>query len=362
MTADCCAPEGNLYDLVILGSGSMAFAAALAAQEMGKTAVMTEERTIGGTCVNRGCLPSKNLIEAAKLVFDARNPRYPGLETCGSGLKVDFRALIAQKDEVIRVYREKKYDSLVGGQVALEAGKVRFLDARTVEVGSKQLTGERFLIATGSRPTIPEIPGLVDVPYLTSDLLTHGEEAELKTLPASLLIVGGGYVALELGQMFARFGSEVTVLDRNPQLLAHGYEPQRRSILFERKEPELSPMFAWARAGACSERSVCSSRPAAGPTPTGSVLRQPALPSLHMARSKSMRAYEPACRIFSRPATSSDGYTKARWRLPSAPGRARLPRTTRSTAMTCGPLTAGSFRAPFSPTRRSASSASPKRR
>ena len=158
MTADCCAPrrQGNHYDLVILGSGSTAFAAALTAQEMGKTAVMVEERTIGGTCVNRGCLPSKNLIEAAKLVFDARNPRYPGLETCGLGLKVDFGALIAQKDELIRVYREKKYDSLVGGQFGIEEGHARFLDAYTVEVSGKHLTGERFLIATGSRPVIPE--------------------------------------------------------------------------------------------------------------------------------------------------------------------------------------------------------------
>ena len=228
MTADCCAPapKGDHYDLVILGSGSTAFAAALAAQEKGKTAVMTEERVIGGTCVNRGCLPSKNLIEAAKLVFDARNPRYPGLETCGPGLKVNFRELIAQKDEVIRVYRAKKYDSLVGGQFSIEDGHARFLDARTVEVGGKRLTGERFVIATGSRPVIPDIPGLDRVPYLTSDLLTHGEAMELTELPASLLIVGGGYIALELGQMFARFGTEVTILDRNAQLLAHGYEPE----------------------------------------------------------------------------------------------------------------------------------------
>jgi len=75
----------DTYDLVILGSGSTAFAAALAAQELGKTAVMTENRTIGGTCVNRGCLPSKNLIEAAKLVHDARTPRYPGLAPCAKG-------------------------------------------------------------------------------------------------------------------------------------------------------------------------------------------------------------------------------------------------------------------------------------
>lgn len=85
------------FDLVILGSGSTAFAAALAAQEMGKTAVMTEERVVGGTCVNRGCLPSKNLIEAARLLHDARNPRYPGLTPASVG--VDFAALIVQKDD-----------------------------------------------------------------------------------------------------------------------------------------------------------------------------------------------------------------------------------------------------------------------
>src|SRR5881397_342554 len=102
------------FDLPILGAGSTAFAAALTAQELSKTAAMTEERTIGGTCVNRGCLPSKNLIEAAKLLHDAKNPRYPGLAPSALGL--DFKALIAQKDEVIHGYRKKKYESLVGGQ------------------------------------------------------------------------------------------------------------------------------------------------------------------------------------------------------------------------------------------------------
>src|SRR6266566_874847 len=102
-------PDGiGRYDLVVLGAGSMAFAAALRARELGKTAVMTESRAIGGTCVNRGCLPSKNLIEAAKLIFEARHPRYPGL-TANGGLQVDFAALIGQKDEVIRLYRDKKY-------------------------------------------------------------------------------------------------------------------------------------------------------------------------------------------------------------------------------------------------------------
>jgi len=211
-------------DLLILGSGSTAFAAALTAQELGKTAVMIEQRTVGGTCVNRGCLPSKNLIEAAKLVHEARHPRYPGLHPCA--MTLDFATLIAQKDAIIDDYRSKKYESLVGGQFRIEMGSVRFLDAHTVEVDGKQLSGEKILIATGSRPTIPDIAGLAEVPYLTSDLLTSDEPMELKELPQSLLIVGGGYIALELGQMFHRFGTQVTLLERSAELLTHGYEPE----------------------------------------------------------------------------------------------------------------------------------------
>ena len=213
------------FDLVILGSGSTAFAAALRAQELGKTVVMTEERTVGGTCVNRGCLPSKNLIEAAKLLHDARNPRYPGLSPTDPTL--DFARLIAQKDEVIQSYRKKKYESLVGGRIRIESGHARFVDPHAVEVGGKRLEGAAILIATGARPVQPKgVDGLADVPYLTSDLLTSGEAGELMELPAALLVLGGGYIALELGQMFRRFGSDVTILERGEQILSRGYEPE----------------------------------------------------------------------------------------------------------------------------------------
>lgn len=213
------------FDLVILGSGSTAFAAALRAQEAGKTAVMTEARVLGGTCVNRGCLPSKNLIEAARLLHQARNPRYPGL--VGASLGFNFTELIAQKDAVVEGYRHKKYESLLGGTFRIEPGHARFVDPHTVELsGGKRLAGEAVLIATGSRPSIPPIAGLSEVPYLTSDLLAAGESMELKNLPRSLLIVGAGYVALELGQMFSRFGTEVTLVERSGVPLAHGYEPE----------------------------------------------------------------------------------------------------------------------------------------
>jgi mercuric reductase len=217
------------YDLVILGSGSTAFAAAISATELGKTAVMTEARTVGGTCVNRGCLPSKNLIEAAKLLHDARHPRYPGL--AGRELGLDFRHLVAQKDELIASYREKKYLSIFdeGHAVPIVPGRARIIDAHTVAVegpnGTRRLYGEKILVALGSAPLIPDIPGLREVPYLTSDLLTSGEDLELTELPPSLVVIGGGYIAVELGQMFSRFGSTVTILERGERLLS-AYEPE----------------------------------------------------------------------------------------------------------------------------------------
>lgn len=228
------APKG--FNLVILGSGSTAFAAALRAQELGKTSVMTEERVLGGTCVNRGCLPSKNLIEAAKLVHDASYPRYPGLAPAALG--IHFGALVEQKDEVVAEYREKKYRSLLGVQFDVVRGHAEFVDPHTVQVGGKRLVGDKVLIATGSRPVLPDIDGLADVPYLTSDLLSSSEAVELKELPRSLLIVGGGYVALELGQMFRRFGSEVTLLERSEGILARGYEPEVGPTLADALEAE----------------------------------------------------------------------------------------------------------------------------
>lgn len=216
------------FDLVILGSGSTAFAAAIRAASLGRTAAMTESRALGGTCVNRGCLPSKNLIEAARIVWESRNPRYPGLARAEVG--IDFTELVRQKDAVIDEYRGRKYQSIVDDaeKIAVFEGYAQFVDDHAVAVGGRILEGERFLVATGTRPDVPPIAGLDQVAFLTSDLLTWGEDQELKELPRSLVIVGSGYVALELGQMFHRFGVEVTVLARSERLLP-------------REEPEVGP-------------------------------------------------------------------------------------------------------------------------
>ncbi|HUF52966.1 MAG TPA: mercury(II) reductase [Dehalococcoidia bacterium] len=220
------------YDLVILGSGSTAFAAALRAAELGKTAVMTENRTIGGTCVNRGCLPSKNLIEAARIVWEARHPGYPGLEPCD--MDFNFAALVRQKDEIVHDYRDKKYSSIVDAadNIEIAMGTASFVGPHEVAVDGTVLEGSQVLIATGTRPAIPDIEGLGDVPYLTSDLLSAGERDELTELPRSLIIIGGGYIALELGQMFHRFGTSVTILERSEKVLKE-YEPEVSSAIME---------------------------------------------------------------------------------------------------------------------------------
>ncbi len=213
------------FDLVILGSGSTAFAAALKAAELGKSAVMTESRTVGGTCLNRGCLPSKNLIEAARIYWEAQHPRFPGLG--GKPLDLDFKALIAGKDEVIRDYRAKKYESILSDsdKISIVQGHAVLVDPHTVQVDGRTLRGAQILIATGSRPAILQITGLDQLPYLTSDLLTSGEPMELTEQPHSLVVIGGGYIALELAQMFQRFGTTVTLLQRSDRILS-AYEPE----------------------------------------------------------------------------------------------------------------------------------------
>src|SRR5437667_2308996 len=137
------ANDDTRYDLVILGSGSTAFAAALKAAELGKSAVMTEARTLGGTCVNRGCLPSKNLIEAARIVWEARHPRYPGLRP--ATIEVDFKELVRQKDEVVHGYRDRKYNSIVedAERITVYDGHAAFVSDRTVSVDGRVLEGEQ---------------------------------------------------------------------------------------------------------------------------------------------------------------------------------------------------------------------------
>ena len=209
---------GSSYDLAIVGSGGGAFAAAIAARRRGLRVAMIERTTIGGTCVNVGCIPSKALLAAAEARHRARVNRFPGISTQGGA--VDFSALIAGKREIVEGMRQRKYLDLAD-EYAIELldGDARFVDGPGLDVDGRRVQAAHYLLATGSEPYVPDIPGLRDGSYLTSTTAM-----ELDHLPTSMIVLGGGYVALEQAQLFAHLGARVTVLGRSR--LARREEPE----------------------------------------------------------------------------------------------------------------------------------------
>ena len=200
--------------IVIVGSGSTAFAAALRAQAKGARPVMIERSILGGTCINWGCIPSKTLIHGALFRHQAELGGRLGLGTRSGA--IEFPVLDAHKFAVVHELRQTKYLNVlkkVPGLTLLKGNAV-FLRPDTIQVGETILKGDRFLIATGGFPRVPAIAGLDQVHYLTSK-----SALLLKTLPDSLIIIGGGVIALELGQMFLRLGVPVTVLEHGDRIL-----------------------------------------------------------------------------------------------------------------------------------------------
>lgn len=219
--ADCCSTENGAgqpdgLHLVIVGGGSAAFAATTKAVELGASRVtlVNDGLPIGGTCVNVGCVPSKTLIRAAETVHRASATSFKGIEV--NGRVTDYKAVIQQKRDLVEELRQAKYVDVVSDfeQVRIISGRARFVDDRTIEVNGEEITGDRVLIATGTRPFIPPIPGLSESGYLTNDTLF-----ELEEQPESLLVLGGRYIALECAQMMARFGTKVTILQRSDRIL-----------------------------------------------------------------------------------------------------------------------------------------------
>ena len=206
------------YDLAIIGSGGGAFSAAIAASDRGLSAVMVERGTVGGTCVNVGCIPSKALLAAAETSHRAAQTRFPGIAT--EAHPVDFAALVAGKDEIVESLRREKYLDLADTYgIELLVGDARFTAGPALHVGDRRIDAAHYLIASGAEPNVPDVPGLADSGYLTSTTAM-----ELDHLPASMLVIGGGYVALEQAQLFAHLGTEVTMLVRSR--LARGEEPE----------------------------------------------------------------------------------------------------------------------------------------
>ena len=201
------------YDLAIVGSGGAAFAAAIKARDCGARVVMVERGTLGGTCVNIGCVPSKTLLRGSELYHQAAHHPFVGLETSAGA--VDMGAFVGQKDELIQRLRQEKYVDLIREyDWELVRGEARFEDARTLRVGDRAIRAGKVIVATGARPAVPPIPGLDGVEYLTST-----SALDLTRVPAHLIVIGSGYIALELGSVFRRLGSRVTLLQRGPRVL-----------------------------------------------------------------------------------------------------------------------------------------------
>ncbi|OJU98648.1 MAG: mercury(II) reductase [Verrucomicrobia bacterium 61-8] len=201
--------------LVVIGGGSAAFAATTRAADRGwRVTLVNDGLPIGGTCVNVGCVPSKALIRAAEAHHRARSHPFAGIAS--SSKVTDFGAITAQTNALVELLRQEKYLDVVKDMPGVEIvkGRARLRNRREIEVGGRILQADRVLIATGARPRLPEVPGLAQVGYLTTDTVFQLREA-----PDSILVLGGRYIALECAQMFARLGVKTTVLQRSERIL-----------------------------------------------------------------------------------------------------------------------------------------------
>ncbi|MEO8222810.1 MAG: mercury(II) reductase [Specibacter sp.] len=236
------------YDLAIIGSGGGAFAAAIRATNLGKRVLMVERGTVGGTCVNTGCIPSKALLAAAEVRHVAMDApgRFAGIST--SAAPVEMAELIEAKRLLVETMRAEKYVDLAadyGWEIrhgtAVFTGKPSepFLEITGPDGSSTRVSAEHYLVATGSAPWIPPVQGLADVEYLTST-----SAMELDELPHSMLVLGGGYVALEQAQLFARLGTRVTMIVRSR--LASTEEPEAAHALMGVFADEGIRVVPWA--------------------------------------------------------------------------------------------------------------------
>jgi len=201
------------YDAVIVGSGQGGNPLAFGLADLGWTVALIEEKYLGGTCINVGCTPTKTMVHRAQMAHYARNAARWGVRA--SDVSVDLAKIVAQKDEVVLSFRggrQRRVDERKN--LHLYRGHARFTGPHQLRVGEEMVESERIFINVGGRASIPAIPGLRDVPFLTNETIM-----QITSVPEHLLVLGGGYIGLEFGQMFCRYGSRVTVIHQGPQIV-----------------------------------------------------------------------------------------------------------------------------------------------
>ncbi len=205
------------YDVLIIGSGQAGNPLASAFVGAGRRTALIERALVAGTCINYGCTPTKTMVASAQRAYQARHAAEVGIET--GPVRVDMAAIRARKRRIVDDFRNSSEKRFASGQPELIRGEASFLGPHELQVrlnggGERHLSAEMIVIDTGSSPTVPRIQGLESVPWLDNVSLM-----ELDAVPEHLLILGGGYEAVEFGQMFRRFGSAVTLIERGPHLL-----------------------------------------------------------------------------------------------------------------------------------------------
>jgi pyruvate/2-oxoglutarate dehydrogenase complex dihydrolipoamide dehydrogenase (E3) component len=208
------------YDAIVIGSGQAGSPLCKQLAAAGKKTALIEKRFVGGTCVNDGCTPTKAMIASAKAVYQAAHSDHLGIHI--DGYHVNMKQIKQRKDELVRSWRDGSRKGMEQTEnLDLLFGEASFTGAKTIKVKlndgtTLDLSADLIFIDTGTTPVIPDIKGLNDVGYFTSTTLL-----DIAEVPDHLLVIGGNYVALEFAQMFQRFGSKITVLERGPKIMAH---------------------------------------------------------------------------------------------------------------------------------------------
>ncbi len=222
------------YDLVIVGGGAAAFAAATKANDLGKTVVMINYGLpIGGTCVNVGCMPTKTLLTVGDELYYSQHPRFRALQN-GHKPAFDLATAIQEKDEIVAKARQSNYMNVVDNMVGVTylEGRARFISPNQVEVAGEEIEGDKFIIATGSSTRWLPVHGMEE-----SDCLNNVTALQLSKPPDSMIVIGGGPLGLEFAQLFAHFGTTVTVLEAMDRILPR-HEPEIAAELQKALEEE----------------------------------------------------------------------------------------------------------------------------
>lgn len=201
------------FDAIVIGSGQGGNPLAHRIADLGQRVALIEPKYLGGTCINTGCTPTKTMVASAQVAYYVQHAKRWGIRA--SGFSADMEAIVARKNQVVESFRSGQEKRVADRKtLVLFRGTARFVAPHQLQVGNETLESDRIFIDTGARPSIPKIPGIESLPYLTNETLL-----EMKSLPEHLIVLGGGYIGLEFSQMFQRFGSRVTVVHHGPEIL-----------------------------------------------------------------------------------------------------------------------------------------------